>query len=273
MSLDPCCGPRQLLLISSFGNHVQRAINCIDGFQPARCGVIRAINVIAITVKDTDARHFRLFKIRFVRESFFGRIPRTFRQIEIEIRVVRRNPTELPLHPLPVLFDFAQGRARNDFERDIALGEVVSQSAKVVRPKGTVGATGLPAWGEHKVVDEELGFAVKEVDESFIAVHGLKNVGFVDFDPRKLLDFVREFVMGSCQFLFFLEELISCFVPFLGGHDFVGRQHHFELQSSDTTTERGCVTNNIGQLEWMGQVQLKVVMVEAPPVGVMKNVR
>jgi len=180
---------------------------------------------------------------------------------------VRGNPIELPLHPLSVLFDFAQGRARNDFERDITLGEVASQSAKVVRPKRTVRATGFPAWAEHKVVDEELGFPVKEVDESFIAVNGLKNVAFVDFDPGKLLDLFREFVVGSCQFFFFLEELVSRFVPFFGRHDFVVQQHHVELQLSETTTERGCDTNNIGQLERMGQLQSRVAMVEEPPVG------
>ena len=170
------------------------------------------INVIAIAIKDAESRLFS--------GSTFRGIPLAGVEIVIEIGIIGRNPIKVPPHLLPVLLNFVQGPARNDFERDITLRQVIPQSVVIVGPEGTTG-TRVPARGKHEMIDEELGFVAEEVGEGFVSVDGVENVVFVDFDPGERLDLFGEFVFCSGHFFFLLEEFVTGFDPFLAGDDLV----------------------------------------------------
>lgn len=114
----------------------------------------------------------------------------------------------------------------NRFETDVAMWQVISQAVVTVRPEGARRTGCFPLWPEHQVDDEELGLALEEVDERFLAVWGVENVFFLDFGPWHLADLGSERVARTRQFLFLFEDFCADNVPLFARDDFVLRLRH-----------------------------------------------
>src|SRR5438034_8928103 len=81
------------------------------------------------------------------------------------------------------LFDLGNGRAGNCREGDVALCQVHKGWVRMVHVEGAARAGFLPLRTEHKVIDDELAFAVEEIGERFLAAGGIENVVLFDLDP------------------------------------------------------------------------------------------
>ena len=75
------------------------------------------------------------------------------------------------------------------------------------------GATFLPVWPEHKMIDEQLRAPVKEVGKRFLALRAVKDVVLFDFDPRLLAALYAEIVLESRKLLLLFKELFARIHP------------------------------------------------------------
>src|SRR5689334_9854578 len=82
-------------------------------------------------------------------------------------------------------------------------------------------AAGFPARTEHKVIDDQLAFAVEQISEGLCAGRRLADVIFVDFLPRQFAAFTGERVAGSGERLFLSEMSFARGNPFVVGNDLV----------------------------------------------------
>ena len=60
----------------------------------------------------------------------------------------------------------------------------------------------FPAGAKHKMLDDQLAASAEEVDEGFLPVRPVKQVGLLDFDPRQSAPLDSELIAQPGQFLF-----------------------------------------------------------------------
>src|SRR5271154_4236285 len=90
--------------------------------------------------------------------------------VEVEIAGEGRDPLKLPAHALLEGFDLGQRSARNRHQRGVAIGEGYGSAVEMIRHVRTAGATRLPAWAEHEVVDNKLAAAVEKIGQHYLAL-------------------------------------------------------------------------------------------------------
>src|SRR5438093_13433745 len=117
MMAKPRHSEGQAIFITAFWNKVEIVVGVDRALTSAGIGGIRVEDVaIIVLVEDADARSFRAGKFRdrevvfhFAFANLLGREGGLV--IEVEVRVVGRDPTELPAHSLFEAFDLGYRRA------------------------------------------------------------------------------------------------------------------------------------------------------------------
>ena len=130
-------------------------------------------------------------------------------EIVVEVAALRRVPVEaIPTHSRLVRSKLVGSGARNDSHICVAALEVV-EIGQVVDKERATAASFLPAWFEHEMVDDQLGFALEEISKmdvhllSGFWVDEIEGVVFCHCCHGKFAMLGGECVLGSNEFFFF----------------------------------------------------------------------
>src|ERR671930_41358 len=93
--------------------------------------------------------------------------------------------------------------------------QVREQAVDAVGHRRAGRATGLVAWAEHEVVDEQLGSPVEQLDERLLTVVRVEAVLLLHPHPWQLASLLRELVAEPGVLLLADEQLLTCGEPFL----------------------------------------------------------
>src|SRR5206468_11094519 len=126
---------------------------------------------------------------------------------------------EPPAHALLERCNLLPRRARNDRESRVAPSDVKVHAVDMVGPKRAMGATFLPAWPEHEMIDNELTLAAEQIAERHIARRPVENVFLFNFDPGQLAALKVQLVAELRELLFFHQKLLARDKPFFLRHD------------------------------------------------------
>src|SRR6266851_2728920 len=130
---------------------------------------------------------------------------------------------EAPAHAFLESSDLRHRRAGDCGERDVASVEMHETAAEMVAEIGAAGAAFFPVRAEHEVIDDELGFAAKEIGKRLFSVGAIEDVVFFDFDPGKFAALGAEGITLASELLFGGQQLFASGEPLLFGYDFVLR--------------------------------------------------
>src|SRR5215470_4255939 len=103
---------------------------------------------------------------------------------------------------------------------------------EVVGPERTAFASRLPVGAEHEVIHDQLAPALEQVGQALFAVGPIKDIAFLDALPRQIASLLTELVTQSGKFLFFRQEFLAGFRPFMRRDDPVLVHRRFSLLTS-----------------------------------------
>src|SRR5258708_23704454 len=127
---------------------------------------------------------------------------------------------EAPAHAFFESSDLGHRRAGDCGERDVAGVQMHETAAEMVTEIGATGAAFFPVRAKHEVIDDELGFAAKEIGERLFSVGAIENVVLFDFDPGKFAALGAEGITLASEPLFGGQKLFASGEPLLFGNNF-----------------------------------------------------
>src|SRR5882762_3062554 len=128
---------------------------------------------------------------------------------------------EAPAHSFFESSDLRHGRAGDRGERDVARVQMHETAAEMVAEIGATGAAFFPVRAKHEVIDDELGFAAKEIGERLFSVGAIEDVVLFDFDPREFAALGAEGITLASELLFGGQKLFASGEPLVLRDDFV----------------------------------------------------
>jgi hypothetical protein len=83
----------------------------------------------------------------------------------------------------------------------------------MIRNDRAAGATLLPVWAEHEMIDEQLTASVEEIPEGHLTVRPIEDVFLFNFYPWQLAAPCAQLILESRDFFFLSEELFARLDP------------------------------------------------------------
>src|SRR5258707_11865165 len=96
--------------------------------------------------------------------------------VKIETVGVGGDPRKAPTHAVFESGDLRHGSAGDCGEGDVAGVQVDQAAVKMIAKIGATWAAFLAVRAEHEVIDDELGFAAKEIGERLLSVGAIEDV-------------------------------------------------------------------------------------------------
>src|SRR5262249_19055108 len=123
--------------------------------------------------------------------------------VGIEIAAERRHPIEVPAHPALESLDLGERRPRHDDEGDITLRQMECRFVEMIGKVRGAWAAGFPAWTKHKMIDDQLAFAVEQIGKRSFAGWRVEDVVLVHFLPWQFATLAGERVASTRECLLF----------------------------------------------------------------------
>src|SRR4030095_3577326 len=135
----------------------------------------------------------------------------------VEVAAERRDPVEAPVHAALEGFDPRQGRARDGYERQIAMLEMPARAVDMVGAERAADAAFLPVRPEHEMLDHELAAPVEQVGERHLATRPVEYIGLVDLHPGQLAALGTELVALARELFLLRQQRLARGDPFPAG--------------------------------------------------------